>query len=118
MNIRILAVAVVTAGLLVSGCAEQQAAPDRRPAGDSEKQARDRSICQGQVDEYMRDRRRIDDASAGTFRDDPDRMGRSGLQTQMANYGDAKNADKFMASCMEGRGWPQPQKSWWQRIGG
>ena len=80
--------------------------------------SRDRSLCQSQVDEYMRTRRRVDDASAGTFTNDPDRMGRGGLQTQMANYDDSKNADRFMASCMEGRGWPQAPKSWWQRIGG
>jgi hypothetical protein len=117
MNTRILAVSAIAVGLLVSGCAEQ-AAPDKRATENPEKYSRDRSLCQGQVDEYMRSRRRIDDASAATFSNDPDRAGRDGLQTQMANYGDSKNADRFMASCMEGRGWPQPQKSWWQRIGG
>ncbi len=116
MNTLVLAVAAITVGLLASGCAEQ-AAPDKRATENPEKYSRDRSLCQGQVDEYMRGRRRIDDASASTFRDDPDRAGRDGLQTQMANYGDSKNADRFMASCMEGRGWPQPQKSWWQRFG-
>ena len=118
MNIRILAAAALAAGLLVGGCAEQAAAPDKRATENPERYARDRSLCLGQVDEYMRDRRRVDDASAGTFSNDTDRAGRDGLQRQMANYGDSKNSERFMASCMEARGWPQAQKSWWQRIGG
>jgi hypothetical protein len=110
------AAAAILFGLLVSGC-QQPAEPARTPE-NSEKFTRDRSLCQGQVDEYMRSRRRIDDASAGTFANDPDRAGRDGLSNQMANYGDSRNADKFMASCMEARGWPQAPKSWWQKIGG
>jgi hypothetical protein len=119
MNTRILIAAALAAGLLVSGCAQQQAeAPDKKATENPEKYARDRSLCLGQVDEYMRSRRRVDDASAGTFADDTDRAGRDGLQKQMANYGDSKNTDRFMASCMEARGWPQPPKSWWQNVGG
>jgi hypothetical protein len=117
MSGRNLAVAAIVLGLLTGGC-QQAAQPDTRAAGNSEKYARDRSLCQGQVDDYMKDRRRVDDASAGTFANDADRAGRDGLSNQMANYGDSRNADRFMASCMEARGWPQPQKSWWQRIGG
>jgi hypothetical protein len=116
MNARILPAVAVAVGLLVGGCA-QQAAPDKRATENPEKYSRDRSLCQAQSDEYMRTRRRVDDASAGTFRDDPDRAGRDGLQIEMANYSDTRSADRFMASCMEGRGWPQPQKAWWQRIG-
>jgi hypothetical protein len=120
MNTRIVAAVAISVGLLLSSCAEQAAAPvpDKRATENPEKFARDRDLCQGQVNEYMRDRRRVDDASAGTFSNDPDRAGRDGLRTQMANYGDSRNSDKFMASCMEARGWPQAPKSWWQRIGG
>ena len=117
MSGRNLAVAAIVLGLLMGGC-QEAAQPDGRAAGNPEKYAADRSLCQGQVDEYMKDRRRVDDASAGTFANDTDRAGRDGLSNQMANYSDSRNADKFMASCMEARGWPQPQKSWWQRIGG
>jgi hypothetical protein len=114
---RSLAVMALGIALLVAGC-QQPADPDGRAAANPEKYARDRSLCQGQVDEYMHSRRRIDDASAGTFANDSDRSGRDGLSNQMANYSDSRNADKFMASCMDARGWPQPQKSWWQKIGG
>jgi hypothetical protein len=109
--------AVILLGLLAGGC-QQAAQPDDRATANPEKYANDRSLCQGQVDDYMRSRRRVDDASAGTFANDTDRAGRDGLSNQMANYGDSRNADKFMASCMEGRGWRQAPKAWWQRIGG
>jgi hypothetical protein len=37
----------------------------------------------------------------------------------MSSYDDSRNSDKSMASCMDGRGWPQAQqRPWWQRIGG
>ena len=114
---RSLAIAAIALGLLVGGCQEPAQQPDRG-AGNPEKYARDRSLCQGQVDEYMQGRRRVDDASTGTFANTSDRGGRDGLSTQMSNYGDSRNSDKFMASCMDARGWPQAQKSWWQRIGG
>ena len=114
---RRLAVAAIVLGLLAGGC-QEAAQPDARGAGNPEKYARDRSLCQGQVDEYMQTRRRVDDASAGTFSNDPARAGRDGLSNQMTAYGDNRNSDKFMASCMEARGWPQAQKAWWQRIGG
>ena len=113
------AVAAILLGVLAGGCqgAPQAAQPDRSSA-NPEKYARDRSLCQGQVDEYMRTRRRVDDASQGTFANDTERAGRDALSNQMANYSDSRNSDKFMASCMEARGWPQAQKAWWQRIGG
>ncbi len=120
--------AALAAVVLLAGC-QQPAQSDNRPSdsrpsdsrapGDAERYARDRSLCQAQVDDYMRTRRRIDDASSDTFRGDPARAGRDGLATQMANYGDSKNSDKYMANCLEARGWPQQQqKAWWQRIGG
>jgi len=114
---RTLAIAAIAFGLLAGGC-QEAAQPGARGAANPEKYDRDRSLCQGQVDEYMQTRRRVDDASAGTFANDPSRAGRDGLSNQMAAYGDSRNSDKFMASCMEGRGWPQAQKAWWQRIGG
>ena len=114
---RTFAIAAIALGLLVGGC-QEAAQPEARGAANPEKYARDRSLCQGQVDEYMQTRRRVDDASAGsTFANTSDR-GRDGLSNQMYNYGDSRNADKFMASCMDARGWPQAQKSWWQKIGG
>ena len=112
-----LAIAAIFCGLLVSGC-QQAPQTEGRAAANPEKYARDRSLCQGQVDEYMQTRRRVDDASAGTFASDPSRAGRDGLSNQMANYGDSRNSDKFMASCMDARGWRQDQRTWWQKIGG
>jgi hypothetical protein len=117
MTVRNMTVAAILVGVLAGGC-QQPAQPDQRAVENPEKYSRDRSLCQGQVDEYMQNRRRVDDASAGTFANDSDRAGRDGLSNQMANYSDSRNADKFMASCMEARGWPQPQKAWWQKIGG
>jgi hypothetical protein len=109
-----LAGAAILLGLLAGGC-QQPAPQDTKAAGNPEKYARDRSLCLAQVDEYMRDRRRIDDASAATFANYSDRAGRDGLSNQMANYADSRNSDKAMASCMEARGWPQPPRPWWQR---
>ncbi len=114
-------VAAILVALIAGGCnqqPQQQAPQPDRASGSPEKYARDRDLCRGQVDEYMRERRRVDDASAGTFTNYSDRAGRDGLSNQMANYSDSRNADKFMASCMEARGWPQAQKAWWQKIGG
>ena len=111
-----LAIAAIAFGLLVGGC-QEAAQPDARGAANPEKYDRDRSLCQGQVDEYMQTRRRVDDASAGSTFANPSDRGRDGLSNQMSNYGDSRNADKFMASCMDARGWPQAQKSWWQKIG-
>lgn len=109
--------AALAAAVLLAGCQQPSSQPEARSAGSSEKYGRDRDLCQAQVDDYMRTRRRIDDASADTFRNDTERAGRNGLSTQMANYSDSRTSDKYMASCMEARGWPQQQKQWWQRIG-
>jgi hypothetical protein len=113
---RTLIAVAIAAGCLLSACAKE-AAPDARAAANPEKYSRDRDLCLAQSDEYMRDRRRIEDGRAATFANDQDR-GRSGLATQMANYGDSRSSDKFMASCMEARGWPQAQKSLLERIRG
>jgi len=109
--------ALLAAAVLLGGC-QPPPQSEERATGNSEKYARDRDLCQAQVDDYMRSRRRIDDASRDTFISGTERSGLDGLATQMANYGDSRNSDKFMASCMEARGWPQQQKAWWQKIGG
>lgn len=117
---RIVTAAAIVAGLLAGGC-DNGGRPGATPgAANPEKYARDRDLCQAQVDDYMRTRRRVDDASTrGAFENTSERGGRDGLSTQMSNYGDSRNADKFMASCMDARGWPQAdQRPWWQRIGG
>jgi hypothetical protein len=110
--------AAIGATLVVGACAQQQQAPDQRAVENPAKYARDRDLCVAQSDEYMRDRRRVNDQTADTFANTQDQMGRGGLQTTMSNYSDSRSADKFIASCMEARGWPQAQKSWWQKIGG
>ncbi|MBS0548808.1 MAG: hypothetical protein JSR24_13725 [Proteobacteria bacterium] len=109
--------AALAAAVLLTGCQQPSSEPDARSRGSSEKYARDRDQCQAQVDDYMRSRRRIDDSAAETFRGDTDRAGRDGLATQMSNYGDSRTSEKYMANCLEARGWPQQQKAWWQRIG-
>jgi hypothetical protein len=119
MTRRILTVAAIALGLLAGGC-EEAAHPDAaRGSANPEKYARDRDLCQAQSDDYMKTRRRVDDASAGSTFANPSDRGRDGLSNQMSSYDDSRNSDKFMASCMDGRGWPQAQqRPWWQRIGG
>ncbi|MCW5738097.1 MAG: hypothetical protein KIS73_28505 [Enhydrobacter sp.] len=116
--IRVAALAV-TAALLLASCAQQERAAqaDPRTGASAERYDRDREICRGVADDYMRRRRNIDDSrrevNAGTY----ERYGQTTLPHQMANYGDSRSADKVIASCMESRGWPQPSKSWWEKIG-
>lgn len=115
---RILTATAIVAGLLAGGC-DDGARPNAR-AANPEKYDRDRSLCQAQADDYMQNRRRVDDASTrSAFENTSDRGGRDGLSNQMSSYSDSRNADKFIASCMDARGWPQAdQRPWWQRIGG
>lgn len=120
MNRRILTAAAIVIGLLAGGC-QEAARPEATPgAANPDKYARDRDLCRAQSDDYMKTRRRVDDASArSTFENASDRGGRDGLSNQMSGYEDSRNADRFMASCMDARGWPQAQqRPWWQRIGG
>jgi len=117
---RVLFSAVAAGLLLVSGgCDEwqQQQRPDVRATEQPDKYSRDRELCHAQVDEYMHQRRRVDDVSGDPQQGSPERVGQTGLETTMANYGDSRNADRAMASCMEQHGWPQPRPAWWQRIG-
>ena len=111
----VLAVAL-SALVLLAGCQEQRATPAPSQAG-GDKYARDRERCRGQVIEYMRTRRDIDDSRREVHRGESDRAGMNALPTQMAAYGDNKNFDKLMSSCMEARGWAPAPTSWWQRLG-
>jgi hypothetical protein len=104
--------------LMLAGCAQQQAAQNEsRQSASPERYNRDREICRGVVDDYMRTRRNTDDSRREVFSGDYERYGQRTLPEQMANYGDSRSADKLIANCMESRGWPQPSKAWWQKIG-
>lgn len=114
-----VAVLGVTSALLLASCAQQQQAAqdDPRTGASAERYNRDRDICRGVADDYMRRRRNIDDSRREVFRGNYERYGQTTLPDQMANYGDSRSAEKVIASCMESRGWPQPSKPWWQKIG-
>jgi hypothetical protein len=108
------------AGLMLAGCAQQQqqgAQNESRQSANPDRYNRDRDICIGVVNDYMRTRRNIDDSRREVFSGNYERYGQTTLPDQMANYGDSRSADKLIANCMESRGWPQPQKAWWQKIG-
>jgi len=105
--------------LLLAACdqqAQQQADAKSNPA-NAEKYARDRELCRSTVADYMKDRRNIDDSRREVFRGNYDRYGQTTLPDDMANYGDSRRSDRLIASCMESRGWAQPQRPWWQKIG-
>ena len=109
--------------LLLAACGEPgpaQTEPSRadiKGNANAEKYARDRDLCQGQVDDYMKSRRTIDDSRREVFRGDYDRYGQGALPEQMAAYGDNRSSERLIASCMEQRGWPATPKAWWQKIG-
>ena len=111
--------AILLAALLLAACTQQgdsaPSASDAKANANPEKYARDRDLCRGQVDEYMKTRRTIDDSRREVTRGVYDRYGQTTLPDDLANYGDSRRADRLIASCMEQRGWPQPQRSWWQR---
>ena len=117
---RIVAIGLVSL-LVLSACAQQQqqqaAQSDARQNANSDRYNRDRENCRSVVDDYMRRRRNIDDPRREVFRGDYERYGQRTLPDQMANYGDNRSEERLIANCMESRGWPQPQRSWWQRIG-
>jgi hypothetical protein len=105
--------------LLLAACdqqAQQQAGAKGTPA-NPEKYARDRELCRSTVDDYMKERRNIDDSRREVFRGDYDRYGRGDLPETMAAYGDTRSSDRLIERCMEQRGYPAPQKPWWQKIG-
>jgi hypothetical protein len=100
---------------LLAACELPQPAPTvKRAPGDSERYARDRDLCRAQANESMKTRRNVDDSRRDVFRSDYDRYGQTTLPEDMANYGDSRRTDRLIASCMEARGWPQPQRPWWQ----
>ncbi len=114
-------VAGLVAVLVLAGCEQQQQQPspqsEARQGANADKYNRDREACRGVVDDYMRTRRNIDDSRREVFSGNYERYGQTTLPDQMANYGDSRSADKLIANCMESRGWPQPSKAWWQKIG-
>ena len=107
--------------LLLAGCEQPGggSSPGAARGGDNigEKYSRDRELCRTQVNEYMRNRRVAEDSRRDVFADQNQRNGTAGVQDQMANYGDTRSDDRLMGDCMAQRGWPQPKKDWWQRIG-
>jgi len=115
MRVMVVGLAAV---LMLAACAQQQAAPNEsRQSANSDRYNRDREACRSTVDDHMRTRRNIDDSSREVLAGNYERYGQTTLPSQMANYGDARSADRLIANCMESRGWPQPSKPWWQRIG-
>jgi hypothetical protein len=111
--------AVVAAALALGGCDPSPAGgADPTKGANAERYARDRQQCQAAVDQTMRTRRTIDDSRRDVFSDPTDNFGRSALPDTMATYGDNRSSDKMVDRCLVSRGWAQPQKSWWQKIGG
>jgi len=104
--------------LLLAAC-DQQASQqsDAKGSGNAEKYARDRELCRSTVDDYMKERRNIDDSRREVFRGDYDRYGRGDLPETMAAYGDNRSSGRLVERCMEQRGWPAAPKAWWQKIG-
>jgi len=109
--------------LLVAAC---ESAPPTAPAppatgskasANPERYARDRDLCRAQADDLMKTRRNVDDSRRDVFRGDYARYGQTTLPDDMTNYGDSRRSDRLIASCMEARGWSQPQQPWWQKIG-
>jgi hypothetical protein len=115
---RVIVVGLVSM-LMLAGCAQQQQQPaqgDARQNANSDRYNRDREACRGAANDVLKTRRNIDDSRREVFSGNYERYGQN-LPDQMNNYGDSRGADKLIANCMESRGWPQPQKAWWQ-IGG
>ena len=99
--------------LLLTACNQ----PDDARARNPEKYDKDRSICTAQVDEDLKSRRMVDRTRRDVFADDRDRYGQGALPAQMDAYSDSKSADRLITSCMEARGWRQPSRQWWQKLG-
>jgi hypothetical protein len=110
------------AGLALAGCAQQQQEQpspqsDARQNANSDRYNRDREACRSAVNDQMRTRRNIDDSRREVVAGNYERYGQTTLPSQMASYGDSRSADRLIANCMESRGWAQPSRSWWPRIG-
>lgn len=108
---RIAAACLLT--LLLAACGEQQPAQgDPKAGANSEKYQRDRDLCRAQVDNYMKNRR-----SPEVFPGDYGAQGQTTLANDMAYYKDDRRSDRLVESCMVQRGWPAPDRPWWQKIG-
>ena len=111
--------ALLVMALLLAACSQQQesapSAGDAKANANPEKYARDRDACRATVDDYMKTRRNIDDSRREVVAGNYERYGQTTLPTDMANYDDSRRSDRLIANCMEQRGYPQPQRAWWQR---
>ena len=116
MRRAVVAILMVLAG---AGC-DQPASGGADPtkATNAERYARDQQACEAQVGDQMKQRRVVDDSRRDVFNDNQDNFGRSALPDTMSNYGDSKSSDRMLERCMSARGWAQPTKPWWQKIGG
>ena len=107
--------------LLLAACAQQaqqqQAADPKSNPANAERYARDKELCRSTVDDYMKERRNIDDSRNEVFRGNYDRYGQGDLPETMSNYGENRSTDRLIERCMEQRGWPSAPKPWWQKIG-
>ena len=103
--------------LLLAACESQPQPTESKAGANPERYARDRELCRSEVNEYTKTQRNIDDSRREVFSGAYNRYGQTTLPNDMANYGDARRSDRLIASCMEQRGWPQPQRQWWQKIG-
>ncbi len=109
-------IAVIAGLVLLAACAEAPVDTAKRDA-NPDKYNRDRALCRAQVNEYMQTRRNVDESRRDIFTAPINSYGQTGLNTEMDAYSDTRRYDRTMEGCMEARGWAQPQKAWWQRLG-
>ena len=117
MRRHVMRAGALVAVLLLAGCAQQEQASDAKANANPERYARDRDLCRATVAEYMKSRRNIDDSRREVFAGNYERYGQTTLPTDMANYDDSRRSDRLMENCMAQRGYQQPQRPWWQKIG-
>ncbi len=117
MKRNIHAVIAAIAGLVLVGACAQPAVDTTRRDANPGKYNSDRELCRAQVNEYMRTRRNIDESRRDIFTAPINNYGQQGLNNTMDAYSDTRRQDRTIESCMEARGWAQPQKAWWQKIG-
>jgi hypothetical protein len=110
-------VAGLLVGLMLAGCAQQATPGESRQSANPDRYNRDRDVCRAQANADMKTRRTIDDSRREVFAGNYDRYGQGDLRRNMDNYGDNRSTDRLIADCMENRGYAQPQKAWWQKIG-
>jgi hypothetical protein len=109
--------------VLLAACDQQAPAPsepskaDGKASANPEKYDRDRELCRATVEDYMKQRRNMDDSRREVFSGNYDRYGQGALPDTMAAYGDNRSSDRLIERCMEQRGYPAAQKAWWQKIG-